>query len=276
MTVKEKAYAKINLYLDVLGCRDDGFHDVKTVMHTVSLFDDIIITATPSDEIRITITSSDKTLETDENNLIYKSALKYMSHFEIKSKVYAELEKRIPIGAGLGGGSADSAATLRAMNRIYGLATKEQLLSMAAELGSDVPFCIDGGQALCTGKGEEISPLGYTLNKELVIAIGKSRVSTPAAYKLLDEKYGDFVIHNSEMAAFNTESIPIYNVFESVTALEEIDKIKKIIAENGATSTLMSGSGPAVFGIFDSAADAESAKAALQSQGFCAYRCKTI
>lgn len=276
MTVKEKAYAKINLYLDVLGRRDDGFHDVQTLMHTVGLFDEILLTAVPSDNINITITSSDNTLETNENNLIYKSALKYMSYFDIKACVSVELIKKIPIGAGLGGGSADAAATLRAMNGIFKHATKEQLLFMASELGSDVPFLVDGGCAMCTGRGEKLRAYEYKNSSFLVIAIGSARVSTPHAYALLDEKYGDFSVHNEKMANINKNTLPIYNIFESVIRLEEIDKIKRIMVENGAEQTLMSGSGSSVFGIFDTADKAEIAKSALEAPGFSAYMCEFV
>lgn len=276
MTVKEKAYAKINLYLDVLGRRDDGFHDVKTLMHTVTLFDDIILTAIPSDNISVKITSNNSELETNENNLIYKSAVKYMSFFDIKADIQVELLKRIPIGAGLGGGSADAAATLRAMNKMFNCATKEQLLFMAAEIGSDVPFLIDGGYAVCTGRGEKLQQLNNTINRNVVIAIGNDRVSTPHAYALLDEKYGDFSLHNEEMACLKQDNLPIYNIFESVICFSDIEKIKNLLAEKGAKNTLMSGSGPSVFGIFDSSDKAECAKSSLEALGFCAYRCETI
>ena len=156
MTVFEKAYAKINLFLDVTGRRNDGYHDIVTVMHSISLCDNIKLTTIPSDERRITIISNDSSLPVDSSNLVYKSAEKYMSNFNIKDSVEIWLEKRIPVGAGLGGGSSDAAAPLRALNRIYRCATKDQLLQMAAELGSDVPFCIDGGCATCTGRGENV------------------------------------------------------------------------------------------------------------------------
>ena len=276
MTVMEKAYAKINLFLDVTGRREDGYHDVSTLMHSVDLCDEITLTAKPSDKNSIVITSSDEDLETNENNLIYKSALKYLSYFNIFAKVDVELIKRIPIGAGLGGGSADAAATLRALNRIYGLATKDQLYEMAAELGSDVPFCLVGGAAVCSGRGEKITPFQCSLTCDIVIAIGEMRVSTPKAYALLDEKYGDFKEHTRQKITYDIQSTRLYNIFESVIKLDEIDEIKRIMTENSASQTLMSGSGPSVFGLFDNAADAEAARYALANKGFSAYRCKII
>lgn len=276
MTVREKAYAKINLFLDVTGRRDDGFHNLITVMHSVSLCDEIILTATPSDERSIYVASNDPTLETNENNLIYKSALKFMSYFGIIARVDVKLDKRIPIGAGLGGGSSDAAATLRAMNKIYGLATDEQLLSMAAEIGSDVPFCLLGGASMCTGRGEKIDPYKCGLTSDVVIAIGEMRVSTPKAYALLDEKYCDFKERPKYNPGLDIHEVNLYNIFESVTSLDEIDEIKRIMTENGASATLMSGSGPSVFALFDNEADAEDARKVLSDKGFSAYRCKTI
>ena len=274
MTVCEKAYAKINLFLDVTGRREDGYHNINTLMQTISLCDEITLTVTPSDKIEITIVSDNKALDISENNLIYKSALKYMSYFNIVARVDVELIKRIPIGAGLGGGSSDAAATLRAMNRIYGLASKEQLLDMAGELGSDIPFCIEGGCALCTGRGEKVRPFDCRFNPFVVVAIGESRVSTPEAYSLLDEKYGNFESHNECKSFQEKGSIPIYNIFESVIGSAEIDEIKQILTENGAICTLMSGSGPAVFGGFSNCLGADCARKALEKRGFSAFKCR--
>ncbi len=277
MTVTENAYAKINLFLDVTGRREDGFHNIRTLMHSVSLCDYITLTATPSDNRSITINSSEPTLKTDESNLIYKSAMKYMSYFDINASVEVELEKHIPIGAGLGGGSSDAAATLRAMNRIFGLATKEQLYEMAAQLGSDVPFCIDGGCAICTGRGEEVTPYdGHNSYPYLVIAIGESRVSTPKAYELLDKKYGDFAEYNAEKNTPDMARMPIYNIFETVIDFDEIDEIKKIMTQNGAESTLMSGSGPSVFGIFPGWYYVTCARKSLEERGYLTFRCTLI
>lgn len=279
MTVIEKAYAKINLFLDVTGRRDDGFHDIVTVMHSVSLCDEIKLTVIPSSERHITITSNDPDLPVDESNLVYKSAQKYMLFFNINDSVEIWIDKRIPIGAGLGGGSSDAAATLRALNKIYGYATKEQLLQLAAELGSDVPFCIDGGCATCTGRGEKIHKFdcdfkGYY--RYIVIAIGESRVSTPKAYALLDEKYGDFKAYNKNKNFSDMGSMPIYNIFESVTRQDEICRIKQIMLENRALQTLMSGSGPSVFGGFKNLISASLAVKSLKKRGYSAYICRLV
>ena len=276
MTVIEKAYAKINLFLDVTGRRDDGYHDVDTLMCSVSLHDSICLNVTPSDKISITINSDAHGLETDETNLVYKAAIKYLSKFEKTADVRAILTKRIPIGAGLGGGSSDAAATLRAMNKVFGLATKTQLLEMAAELGSDVPFCVEGKSAFCSGRGEVVRHQEIKKQSNVVIAIGEGRVSTPKAYALLDEKFGDFKDNNAKNRHPNTGSLPHYNIFESVIKLDDIDIIKKTMTDKGAKHTLMSGSGPAVFGIFGNCIEAYFAKRALKKHGFLAFKCRMI
>ena len=277
MTILENAYAKINLYLDVVGRREDGFHDIKSLMHTITLCDTIRLITSYSDNGRISLNSNIATLENDENNLIYKSALKYTQKFGINDNIDVELTKRIPIGAGLGGGSADAAATLRAMNKIYGLASDDQMLEMAAEIGSDVPFCLVGGCAVCTGRGERVRPVSYDFpQKNVVIAIGESRVSTPRAYAMLDEKFGNFADHNKE-TGFDDSSIAIgYNIFESVIDISEIDEIKRIMKENNAESALMSGSGPSVFGIYSSEVVAQKTVMELEKRGFWAINCKLI
>ena len=276
MTVNEKAYAKINLFLDIIGRRDDGFHEIISVMRTVSLCDGITLSASPADRKCISIHTNNKLLQCNEDNLIYKSAYKYLSYFDIDAKIEVSLDKQIPIGAGLGGGSSDAAATLRAMNRIFGRATKSQLLEIAGETGSDVSFCIDGGSAICTGRGEIVRPYNYSFPTDIVIAIGSSRVSTPKAYALLDEKYGDFREYNENKSLPHLSCMPVYNIFESVIKLDEIECIKQIMKLNGASEALMSGSGPAVFGGFCSEYDAAVAENALKSKGYLAFKCRLL
>ena len=274
MTVLENAYAKINLYLDVIRRRDDGFHDINSVMHTVTLCDMISLTSSPSNNGRINITSDVSGLENGENNLIYKSAVKYIRKFNINDNLDIELKKRIPIGAGLGGGSSDAAATLRALNKIYGLATDEQMLEIAAEIGSDVPFCLVGGCAVCGGRGEIMTPIDLNLcGKDVVIAIGEGRVSTPRAYALLDEKFNNFTDPGEKNEFDDTNIFAGYNIFESVIDLSDIESIKKIMSKNNAETTLMSGSGPSVFGIFSNTNIAKKTVKELEKCGFWAINC---
>lgn len=267
MTVLEKANAKINLFLDVTSRREDGFHDIKSVMQSVSLCDYIRLSAEASEKTRISITTNHSDLPLDENNLVYKSAAKYLKHFGIRAKIDVDLEKHIPVGAGLGGGSSDAAATLRALNKIFGYATETELLSMAAELGSDVPFCLVGGTAICTGRGEKMERIQGN-NYHLVISIGNTRVSTPKAYAMLDDKYNNFY---SSSYTPKIDVTSFYNIFESVTDIDEIGRIKEIMIKNGAEQVLMSGSGPSVFGIFENENVATEARNRLVDVGFVAF-----
>lgn len=266
--VTEIAYAKINLFLDVTGIREDGFHNIKSVMHTISLSDRLTFEVVPSEEICIELSHNSSALENDQDNLVYKSALKYLSEFHAKTKVLINLEKNIPIGAGLGGGSADAAATLRGLNRIFNLATEEQLFKMAAEIGSDVPFCLVGGIALCEGRGEIISPINEDPELFIAVAIGESRVSTPEAYRSLDEKFEYCFAGRDDN---NCNNKYFYNIFEEITNFSEITEIKENMKKNGAEVTLMSGSGPSVFGIFKNKEEACAAVESLKKQGFDAY-----
>ena len=265
--VTEIAYAKINLFLDVTGIREDRFHNIKSVMHTISLSDKLTIEALPSDEACIEVSHNSAELKNDKDNLVYKSALKYLTKYDIKTKIFITLEKNIPIGAGLGGGSADAAATLRGLNRIFNRATKDDLLEMAGEIGSDVPLCLVGGIALCEGRGEIITPLDYAPDFNLVVAIGESRVSTPEAYKALDMKF-DFCFDDRDKYDFDKT---FYNIFEEVVNSQEITKIKECMIKNGAENAMMSGSGPSVFGVFKKEKEAMVAMEELRRLGFSAY-----
>ncbi len=273
MQVNEKAYAKINLFLDVTERRQDGFHNIVSVMQSVSLCDTILLNASCSDTTLIRITSDEPGLPLDENNLIYKSAEKYLSYYGICAEVDIHLTKQIPIGAGLGGGSSDAAATLRALDKVFNLSSGNDLLRLSAEIGSDVPFCLIGGRALCTGRGEHLEAIReYPIN-HFVISIGKEKVLTPKAYRALDEKYGNFDGSAYTPVQYNGQ---LYNIFESVTDINEVDIIKEIMTKNGAESTLMSGSGPSVFGTFRNSDDAKKAAEILRSSGFSAFECHSV
>ena len=194
IAVKEKAYAKINLFLDVINKRDDGFHDVKTVMHTVSLCDDVTVFYTPSDKrsIRVSV-DGNKYLPQDSRNLAYRAAQLYLDKCAISANVDIKLKKRIPVAAGLAGGSSDAAAVLRAMNKANKrLLTDKALAEISSELGSDVPYCLMGKTALCEGRGEIMTRLPDVSVGYAVIAIADEFVSTPKAYGALDSVYSDF------------------------------------------------------------------------------------
>ena len=267
MTVQESACAKVNLFLDVVARRDDGFHDIKSVMHSVSLSDYLTISAEASDETSVILTTNIEGLSVGEDNLICRAARSYLTRFNINTRVDIALEKHIPIGAGLGGGSTDAAATLRGLRRIFGLGSDDELLTICESLGSDVPFCFIGGTAVCTGRGERMEKC-ESPDYHFVIAIGEERISTPKAYAALDKKYMNFT-HDGYTPREDVSKL--YNIFESVTDIDDVRNIKEIMIKNGAEAVLMSGSGPSVFGIFESEDQAKLACDALKSASYTAF-----
>lgn len=290
--VKEKANAKINLYLDVISKRDDGFHDIKTIMHSISLADDVTVMYSPSEtqNIRMFI-KENNFLPTDEKNLAYRAAKLYLNTADKRANIDIRLDKRIPIAAGLAGGSSDAAATLRAMNRIFGKMFSERaLFKMAEQLGSDVPYCLYGKTALCEGRGEIITKLPDVLKLNIVVAVADEHVSTPAAYSVLDSMYSSFdgsketggeeyyagLIQSIKSGQPNTDNL--FNIFEGAVLpkCEGASKIKKRLLELGASSTLMSGSGPSVFGIFKNEKQAKKAAECLRSENITAHYAKSV
>lgn len=291
-TVKEYAHAKINLYLDVLAKRDDGFHDIKTVMHTVSLADELTVSVKPSARasVSLNIVGHSK-LPTDARNLAVQAAELFLSSTLICADVNIRLIKRIPVSAGLAGGSTDAAAVLRALNKAFKRPlTEKRLLALATQLGSDVPYCLLGGTALCLGRGEIIERLPDRLHLYLVIAVADEHVSTPAAYAELDRIYSDFKVQRCDESVECFDSVSasvtsgvmtgskLFNIFENAIfkTCYGAESIKANLLDLGATHSLMSGSGPSVFGIFDSRASAEAARDALVSSGTKAFYAETI
>ena len=185
---KEMAYAKINLYLDCIGTRSDGFHEIKTIMHSLSLGDAVTVMVVSRDRQSIRMhLDGNRHLPTDSKNLAYSAAALFLERAAINADILIKLDKKIPISAGLAGGSSDAAATLRALNRLFGKCfTEKALLSMAAELGSDVPYCLLGGTALCEGRGERITRLDSSIKLHTVVAVDNEHISTPMAYRMLD------------------------------------------------------------------------------------------
>ena len=277
----EKAYAKINLYLDVVGVRSDGFHDIKSVMHSVDLCDVLEISIEPSFSNIINITCDSEGVPCDKSNIIYRAAEAYLNRYGIFAKINILLRKNIPVCAGLGGGSSDGAAILRALNKHFGKASIDELLEIAAGVGSDVPFCLYGGAALCEGRGELLTAITPLSGGNVVIAIGKERVSTPRAYSAIDIKYPNLgkraennncVLENllsSMQVGLSLKNL--YNIFEEVVALPEVAAIKREMMLSGANCTLMSGSGPSVFGVYDDEDLARYAVEKLSSLGYQAF-----
>ena len=257
----EEAYAKINLYLDVTGKRHDGFHTIKSVMHTVSLSDTVTVTAKLADYSCITVEMPGSDIPADERNLAYLAAEAFLEETGICAAVTVTVEKRIPACAGLGGGSADCAATLRALNHLFAFPlSKSALLALAARLGADVPFCLLGGTRLCTGKGEKMEE--YPMEDAFfVIALPEGeKMKTPEAYKLLDEAFDNYenengALHDALFSFFEEDGIDgMYNVFESVVlpTCTGASALRSRLLSLGARGAMMTGSGTAVFGVFDS------------------------
>ena len=288
--VTEKAYAKINLFLDVCALRSDGFHDLKTVMQRISLCDTLCLSAIPSDSTEISLCIKGAELPSDKGNLVYRAVSEYLSEAKIDARVCVTLEKNIPIAAGLAGGSSDAAAALRAINRELGAFGDAELLGIAARLGSDVPFCLVGGTTLCEGRGEIMTELPKLGTTHLVVAIGEDRISTPAAFARLDALFSRFdgsvvtggekrlesLLSSIENASFNIEGL--FNIFETDIDKNAISvsKIKAEMLDMGASAAMMSGSGPSVFGIFTSPEETKKAARALCDLGYFAVPATTL
>ena len=284
--VSEKACAKINICLDVTGIRDDGYHSIESVMICVTLADDVTVEKT--DDIGITLECSDKTLPCDEKNLAYKAALEFYEYIEENPRVHITLTKNIPDKAGLAGGSADAAAVLRALNVLTGACLSDETLrKIAARIGSDVIFCVSSDPSFVSGRGEVIDYSAPLPSATIVLAKGREGVKTPGAYKALDAMFGDYSGRGSGAkkcldAMYRGDLGEIcraaFNIFEDIVvpANPEINAIKTVMTDNGASLALMSGSGSAVFGIFENRNDAEKAKNILSESGMWATVCKPL
>lgn len=284
MTISVSAKAKINLFLDISSRRDNGYHNIVSYMHSVSLCDTVTVDFTPSKSKAITITCSDSDLPVNEDNLVYKAALLYPINGEIK----IHIEKRIPISAGLAGGSADAAATLKALDMLSSTPLGvDALCRLGSSLGADIPFCIKGGACIAEGIGEILSDAIPMPVYPIVIAKMGEGMSTPAAYKELDVKFNNFTDYqvnydrlSALMNANNETDIDeyctnLFNIFESVVEPKRpfVTEIKNIMIKFRAAGAMMSGSGTSVFGIFKNEADAKSAVEALVAIGAAAHLC---
>lgn len=256
-SIRLKARAKINLSLDVLGKREDGYHDVCMVMQTIGIYDRLIITKIPEDEIRIQ--SNLFYLPINENNLIYKAAKLLKDEFGFAGGVDVNLNKFIPVAAGMAGGSTDAASTLFGINKIYELGlSQSKLMELGVQIGADVPYCIMRGTALAEGIGEKLSRLKPVPHMWIVVAKPPINISTKLVYEQLDIKnISNHPDINKMIQAINKESVEeiaanMGNVLEYVTIplYPIIDSIKKDMLSHGAINAMMSGSGPTVFGIF--------------------------
>ena len=256
-SIRLKARAKINLGLDVLGKRDDGYHEVRMIMQTVGIYDRIIIKKIPEDEIRIN--SNLFFLPVNENNLVYKAIMLMKNKYKLDGGIEVDLNKFIPVAAGMAGGSSDAACALFGMNRLFELnVPMRELMKLGVEIGADVPYCLMRGTALAEGIGEKLTRLPDMPFCHILIAKPPVNVSTKLVYEKLDNT--DVKLHpdiDGIIEAIKLKDVALVasrmgNVLESVTVplYPVIDSIKKDMIEHGAINAMMSGSGPTVFGIF--------------------------
>lgn len=256
MKIYEKAPAKINLMLDVLHKRDDGYHEVEMIMTMVDLADRLEMSTLPRDTI--IISSQAGYIPLDEKNLAFQAARLIKDRYNVSKGVYIHLDKNIPVAAGLAGGSSDAAATLRGLNRLWELDIPvEELKALGAELGSDVPFCVTGGTALATGRGEKLTPLPNPPQCWVVLAKLPINVSTAEVYgrlrssRITSHPSANTMIEAIESGSFSSVCEGLGNVLEDVTLQlhPEVAHLKEAMLKLGADGVLMSGSGPTVFGL---------------------------
>ena len=264
--VQEKAYAKLNLSLDVTARRDDGFHELAMLMQTVSVCDELTLSLDETGALGASCNLP--YIPTDERNLAVRAARAYLDAVGERAGVRIRMEKSIPVGAGMGGGSADAAAVLRAMNRLFdGRLDRRALESLAATIGSDVAFCVAGGSALARGRGELLEDLPALPPCFFVIVKPDFSISTPELYRKLDSvtlrRHPDTpgLLQAMEQGALREICMRMYNVFEDVPdrRMRTVREVKGTLLDHGALGAMMTGTGSAVFGVFD---DAESAAAA--------------
>lgn len=259
-TLYEGAFAKLNLTLDVLGKREDGYHNIKSIMQTISIRDDVEIDVGTGEPW--TLECSQEGIPTDERNLAWKAAKVYCDGLKKDPNgLTIRITKRIPSGAGMGGGSADAAAVLRALNRHYGSPLSILALAeLGAQVGSDVPFCVLCGTAMCEGRGELLRKLPDMPDCVFVVCKPEFSVSTPELYKKIDQvaipKHPDHMAMESALLAGDVAKVAdlIYNVFDPVVTVDhlEINYIKSICNSYGALGMQMTGSGSAVYAIMPS------------------------
>ena len=266
-----KALGKINLGLDVLGRRDNGYHDVRMVMQTVYLYDQIKIERTK--EPGIQLSTNLFYLPVNENNLAYQAANLLMEEFQISEGVKITLDKHIPVAAGMAGGSSNAATVLFGINQMFSLGlSQKELMERGVTLGADVPYCIMRGTVLAEGIGEILTPLPDMSKCYILIAKPPISVSTKMVYEKLDaheiQEHPDIdgILHGLENQDLQQIASCMGNVLEKVTIEEYpvIEEIKSVMKDNGALNAMMSGSGPTVFGIYDDKQRAKNAASKIK------------
>lgn len=268
--------AKINLSLDILGKRSDGYHEVAMVMQSIGLSDTLVLEKLPADgQVELELAGAAAGIEADDSNLAWRAAALLLREGQVHGGVRMRLTKRIPIAAGLAGGSTDAAAALRGVNELYGLGfDTEQLCELGARLGMDIPFCLQGGTMLATGRGELLRRLPDMPRTYVVLAKPPIGISTAWAYQHYDaegaERHPDNDRLEREIAAGDRKAIAglLCNVLESVSIKKYgiISEYKQLMLQAGAMAAMMSGSGPTVFGLCEGEAIAGRVAEKLQQE----------
>lgn len=274
--------AKINLGLEILGKRSDGYHEVDMVMQTVGLFDEICVEEREDKKINVTI-NRDVGCDSKEN-IAYKSAKKFFEYTKINGKgVDIHINKNIPICAGLAGGSSDGAAVVVGMNNVFNTnLMQSEILKICEKIGADVPFCVLGGTARATGIGTTLTKINSLDEIQVVIVKPSLSISTREAYSKIDNsellnanRTNDLVKAIKEGSTIKIIS-SVFNRFEEVNGISEVKQIKKVLRDNGAEVACMSGSGPSVFGLFWEKDKANAAFKELRRSNSEVFLCKTI
>ncbi len=273
-SIELKSRAKINLSIDVIGKRDDGYHLVQMIMQTIDLYDIIKLTELHTEDILVQSNSNDIPL--NKNNIVYKAACLLKKEFGIKKGIEIDIRKNIPVAAGMAGGSSNAAAVLVGLNKLWNLQlSNNELRHIGLKLGADVPFCIEGGAYLAEGIGEKLTKIkGLPENISILICKPNLFVSTKEIYQGLDinnieiRPDNEYLIKSLEDKSIEVVAKNMVNVLEPVTNKkhDEIKNIEKIMMNNNAMGSIMSGSGPTVFGLYLNEEDAELGKRELQKQ----------
>lgn len=276
------SYGKINLALDVLYKRDDGYHEINTIMQQINLKDTIKLKDIKEG---IIIESNQKGVPLDNTNLVYKAWEEIVKKTGVNRGIHIVIDKNIPIAAGLAGGSSNAAATMKGLNTLWGLnLSQEELMEIGVNIGADVPFCILGGTAYAQGIGEKLTPLNEFSNKLVLLANIDVSIPTAYVYESLNLDAKDNKIDINKLIEYiQKDNLPLlaqnmFNVMEQVVVSKYpiLEEIKRTMMVHGALGSLMSGSGPTVFGLFDNESKLYSCKKELEKYVNRIFVCKTI
>lgn len=280
--LEARAFAKVNLGLEILGKRPDGYHELRTFLQTIDLHDELSFELTsPGSGIRLTTSAEE--LPTDERNLVYRAAALLAEEASVPPDVTIHVAKHVPMGAGLGGGSADAAVTLLALDRLWALQTRlPDLHRLASRLGMDVPFFLHGGTALGVGRGDELYPVRGELDLPIVLILPDFSIATSDVYRnlRLTKKLAGLTLSHFAWSdpRFQTGLGELVNDLEGATGEHStsIQELKQLLLGTGASISMMSGSGSTVFGVFEDESRARTAERSLQQRGVRAVFSRTV